>query len=415
MNTTPNSPITALKKRRFLAALGVVVLLLLGLVYAWSIFVPPLEQEFGWLRSQTSMAFSICMAMFCVGGIFSGLMLRRFQTRVVLAVCAVGLLAGFGLASKLTSLAGLYLSYGLLVGFSVGAGYNAIISAVLRWFPEKVGLISGLLMMGFGLGAMVLGTVGSALIESIGWRATFMAIGVTFSVIIMIAALFIAPPKAGEIAPATRGAGARQNSPAMEVDTKDMLRMPSFWIFFCWAVVISAAGLMLIGHAVPLVGGLGATPERAAFFAGFISIFNGLGRVIMGFTFDRLGYKWVMRMVSSGFIVSGALLVYALNAVSIPLTLAGFVITGLSYGGMLPANASVIGTFYGMRNYAMNFSMINSCLIVASFLGPYLAGVLHTASGNYNAMVLIMSAFGALGLALSLMLRKPMQDLPIDK
>lgn len=404
---TTTVPRAALKKRWLLAVLSIFVLLLLGLVYAWSIFVAPLEQEFGWLRSETSMAFSICMSMFCVGGIFSGLMLRRFKTRVVIAVCALCLLAGFAMASKVSSLTGLYISYGLLVGFAVGAGYNAILSAILLWFPEKVGLISGLLMMGFGFGGMALGTVGSALLESIGWSATFLVIGVCFASVIMLASLFIAPPGAGEAAPVTPKSVKYEKAPGLEVESKEMLKMPSFWIYFCWAVVLSAAGLMLIGHAVPLVGGLGSTPERAAFLAGFISIFNGLGRVLMGFAFDRLGYKWVMRLVSCGFVLSGIILICALNAASILLTLAGFVLTGLSYGGVLPTNSSVIGTFYGMRNYSMNFSMINTCIIAASFLGPYLAGVLHTASGNYSSMVLIMAVFGALGLALALLLRKP--------
>lgn len=405
----------ASKKRWLLVALSIFVLLLLGLVYAWSIFVAPLELEFGWLRSETSMAFSICMSMFCMGGIFSGLMLRRFHTKVIIIVCALCLLGGFAMASRVTSLTGLYLSYGLLVGFAVGAGYNAILSAVLRWFPEKVGLVSGLLMMGFGFGGMILGTVGSSLIESIGWRATFMAIGVSFAAVIFIAALFIAPPVAGSIPPVAQNDVNGDKEPGLEIETKDMLKMPSFWIFFCWAVVLSAAGLMLIGHAVPLARGLGAQPEQAAFLAGFISIFNGLGRVVMGFAFDRLGYKWVMRMVSSGFIVSGVILMYARSAGSVTLALIGFILAGLSYGGVLPTNSSVTGTFYGMRNYSMNFSIITTCIIVAAFLGPYLAGVLHTASGNYNAMALIMAGFGALGLGFSLILRKPAQHSGVDK
>lgn len=392
------------KKRWFLATLSIFVLLLLGLVYAWSIFVAPLEQEFGWLRSETSMAFSICMSMFCVGGVFSGLMLRRFHTRVVIVVCALCLLGGFVMASKVTSLTGLYVSYGLLVGFAVGAGYNAILSAVLRWFPEKVGMVSGLLMMGFGFGGMVLGTVGSTLIESIGWRATFMSIGVVFAAVILLAALFIAPPKTSKATP--KGADGKK-TPNLEVETREMLKMPSFWIFFCWSVALSAAGLMLIGHAVPLLRGLGTQPERAAFLAGFISISNGLGRVTMGFAFDRLSYKWVMCIVSCGFIISGTILFCALSASSTPLAIAGFILTGLSYGGVLPTNSSVINTFYGMHNYSINFSMINTCLIIASFLGPYLAGVLHTTNGNYNAMMLLMVGFGGLGLALSLILRKP--------
>lgn len=397
---------SAFSKRWLLVLVSVFALLLLGLIYAWSIFVKPLEQEFLWQRSETSMAFSICMSMFCLGGIFAGFFLRRYSSRLVLLICAVCLGAGFTLASLISSLTGLYATYGVLVGFGVGAGYNAILSSVLRWFPEKVGFVSGLLMMGFGFGGMVLGTLGSMLLESMGWRSTFMVIGVVLAVIIALCSFFIAPPNSAEAARLANSSRAAKVT-GLEVSTKNMLKMPSFWLYFCWASLLTGAGLMLIGHAVPLVGGLGALPERAAFLAGFISVFNGLGRVLMGFAFDRLGYKWVMRMVSIGFIVSGIILICALKAVSIPFALVGFILAGLSFGGVLPCNSSVIGTFYGMRNYAMNFSMINMCAIVASFLGPYFAGVLHTSSGSYSSMVFMMACFGLAGLVLAFFVRTP--------
>lgn len=384
-------------------AVGFVLLLFLGLIYAWSIFVAPLEGEFGWSRSETSMAFTICMCMFCIGGFVTGLLSRRRPPALAIRLCAVFVLAGFLLTSRVNSLPMLYISYGGFVGFGVGLAYNAVISTVTKWFPDKTGLISGLLLMGFGAGGMVLGTVSTSLMGILGWRGTFAGIGVVFFALILAASFLIKPPPEGYARP---GASATQEA-ANEFETREMLRQPSFWLFFLWEVLLTAAGLALIGHASPCAVDMGILPAKAAFYAGLISICNGGGRVVVGAVFDKLGRRLTMLIVSGGFVVSGLILMLALSRRSEAILVAGYVCTGLSYGGVMPCNSTVTGKFFGRANYSMNFSMVNMNILIASPLGPYLAGVLQGMSGSYFTTFVTMAVFGGLAFLLNLLIRQP--------
>ena len=386
-------------------AVGVVLLLLLGLIYAWSIFVSPLEAEFGWNRSQTSLAFTICMCMFCIGGFVTGMLSRKRPPSLAIRICAVFVLVGFVLTSQINSLVGLYISYGGFVGFGVGLAYNAIISTVTKWFPDKTGLVSGILLMGFGFGGMVLGTISTSVMAAIGWRNTFISIGIVFFFLIAAASFVIKPPPAEMVFPSVEGKN--KNGEGEDYETKEMLAQPSFWMFFSWAVLLTAAGLALIGHASPCAVDMGLTPAKAAVYAGLISMCNGVGRVCVGGVFDRLGRKLTMLIVSVGFIISGGILVAALSFGSVPLLVAGYVCTGFSYGGIMPCNSTVTSKFFGRKNYSMNFSMINMNIMIASPLGPYLGGILQGASGSYLTTFMLMSAFGGVAFLLNLLIRQP--------
>lgn len=393
-----------MQKRNVIALSGMLTLLLLGVVYAWSVFSGPLEKEFGWQRSQTSMAFSICMSMFCVGGLISGFLQKKFSSRVALWGCAFAMGAGFGLASRVTSLTELYMTYGLLVGLGVGLAYNAVLSTVLRWFPDRTGFISGLLMMAFGFGGMVLGASGSLLVKDIGWRLTFFAIGVAFPVVILLCSTVMAPPRSGQVY--SENSAACRGQRREDITASLMLQRPSFWIFFAWSSLLSAAGLMLIAHSVPFMAGMSIGADEAALLAGIVSVCNGFGRVIVGGLYDKIGRARVMLLVGAGFCIAGGILLYALRIGDIRLAVIGFVLIGLSFGGVLPMNAVFIRSFYGEANYPVNFSMVNMVLIVASFLGPYVAGLLHGTSGSYAPMTIFIILLGGLGTGLTIVLNK---------
>lgn len=380
---------------------GFILLLFLGLIYAWSIFVAPLEAEFGWSRSETSMAFTICMCLFCIGGFASGIISKSKSPRFIIWMCAIFVLAGFLATARISSLIGLYICYGGFVGFGVGLAYNAVISTVTKWFPDKTGLVSGVLLMGFGFGGMALGTASTALIEILGWRNTFTGIGIVFAALIVISSFLIKPPSDEVILPKAEK-GQNDTVQSRDFTTKEMLWTTSFWMIFTWAVVLTSAGLAMIGHASPCAIDMGVSTATAAVFTGLISVFNGSGRVVIGIIFDKIGRKKAMMIVSASFIVSGFVLMAALAFKSIPLLVAGYIFTGFSYSGIMPCNSTVISSFYGHKNYAMNFSMINMNIIIASPLGPFLAGVLQTTSGSYFTTFVAMAIFGAVAFVLNL-------------
>lgn len=390
-----------LKKTRWgYLALGVVLLLCLGLIYAWSVFRAPLEAEFGWSKAQTSVTFSVSMTMFCLGGLTSGVVTGKKGPRFTLAACAVCLLAGFALASRINSLPGIYITYGGFCGFGVGLGYNATISTLMRWFPDKQGLVSGITLMGFGFGGMLLGTLGASLITALGWRTTFLIFAVAFAVIMLTgAALLRTAEDAFVEAVAT---GGKKKEAVEEIPWREMLRRRNFWLCFVWAVILSAAGLAIINeattYAAPFVGG---DLTRAAALAGMVSVANGVGRVISGQMFDTAGYRTTMLSISVVYIAASAALTASLKTGSVPILTAAFLLVGLAYGGVPPVNSAFVAYFFGRKHYALNFSIINLNLIAASYLGPLCGG------GSYSGIFTAILIFAAAGAVLTLLVKRP--------
>ena len=380
--------------------LGVALLLFLGLIYAWSVFRAPLEAEFGWSKAQTSVTFSISMMMFCLGGLVSGIVTGKKGSRFTLACCAACLFIGFAAASRISSLPGIYVTYGGFCGFGVGLGYNATISTTMRWFPDKQGLVSGITLMGFGFGGMLLGTLGASLITALGWRRTFLIFAVAFAVIMLVGALLLRT--AGYAFVEVLTTGGKKRAAVEEVPWRDMLRRRNFWLCFLWAIILSAAGLAIINesttYAATFVGG---DLTRAAAIAGMVSIANGVGRVISGQLFDTAGYRVTMLSVSVLYAASTAALIASLRTGSVPVLIVAFLLVGLAYGGVPPTNSAFVAYFFGRRHYPLNFRIINMHLIAASSLGPLCGG------GSYMGILIAIRAVAIAGAVLTLLVRKP--------
>ena len=401
-------PATPVSGRRWLyAGLGVALLFFQGLIYAWSVFMPPLEAEFGWSRSETSLAFSICLSMFCLGGLGAGMLSRRRPPGFAVLLASLCMGAGFGLAARAESLPVLYLGYGGLAGFGVGMSYNAILSTMLKWFPDKPGLVSGIMLMGFGAGALLLGPACSRLEAAFGWRAVFSGLGLFYFALYCLASRLVAAPPEGLAFPRPRAAKSGFRESGGEVSTGQMVRRRSFRLYFAWAASMGAAGYILIGHAVPLAASLGVSPAGAAFLAGIISMFNGLGRILGGLSYDAFGRKVLMRAASAGYILCALLIYLCLRYPSPPLLFAGFALTGFCFGCGITAHAAVTGAFYGLRNYSLNFSIITFNTVIAAFLGPYVTGLFHNLQGSYAAAPFCMLGLGLLALLLAVTLKKP--------
>lgn len=391
-----------MKKARWLyLALGVVLLLFLGLIYAWSVFRAPLAEEFGWSASQLSVTFSISMMMFCIGGFVSGIITGRKGYRVTMVLCAIALAAGFILASRINTLMGIYLTYGLLCGLGVGLGYNVVISTIVKWFPDRQGFVSGVALMGFGFGGMLLGTAGAKMIAAMGWRTTFMIFGIVFGVIVIICMLILktAPQ---EFVDGMMTGSKKVMPPVEELEPVQMLKKRNFWVYFVWAIVLSAAGLAIINDAAPFAQAVtGSDLTKAAAIAGIISIFNGAGRVLAGLIYDKFNYRVTMLMTDMLFLLSAVALIGCFKTGSHILLVAAFVLIGTSYGFVPPTNSAYIAYFFGRKNYGVNFSLINMNLIVASYLGPLCGG------GNFMRSFYFIIGFAVFGFVLTMLVKGP--------
>ncbi len=392
----------ALKRKRwFYLVLGVVLMLFLGLIYAWSVFRAPLEAEFGWTKAETSVTFSISMMMFCLGGFVGGLITGKKGHRATMILCAICLAAGFIFASRINSLLGIYLTYGVLCGFGVGLGYNATITTLVKWFPDKQGFISGTALMGFGFGGMLLGTLGAVMIEKLGWRPTFVIFGIVFAIIVLVAMMLL--KAASKEFVESMITGSKNVAQAVEeLAPKEMVKRRNFWVYFVWSIVLSAAGLAIINDAAPFAQHItGGDLKQAAAIAGIVSIFNGVGRVLVGIIYDKFGYRVTMLMTDVMFLAAALVFISCMKSQSYALLIVGFVLIGMSYGCVPPTNSAFTAYFFGRSNYGVNFSLMNMNLIFASYLGPLCGG------GDYMRSFFFIIGFAVIALILTFLIRKP--------
>ena len=388
------------------AIVGVIVLLFAGLVYAWSVLSTPIAAEFAdWSKAQLSMTFTIVMIMFCIGSLLCGLLSGKLSAKMSVRIGAVLFLLGFFLASRTQSLAMLYIGFGVLCGLSSGLCYNAVMSTMVRWFPDRPGLISGVLLMGFGGGSFIIGKLYQAWtpVEIGGWRASFLVMGIIIFVVLAICSFFFVAPGADFVAPAAKNGKAAVKAAGKEYKPLEMVKKPSFWLYYVWAIALSAAGLALISQASSVVWEASAsqTAGAVATIVGLISICNALGRVLFGGMYDKYGRSLSMQLVNILFIITSGVLILALTAKSVVVVIIGFILGGLAYSGVTPTNSAFCRAYFGPANYPVNFSLINSNLIFASF-GSTVSGALFDASGSYNATFFLIIGLAVVGILCSL-------------
>ena len=388
------------------AIVGVIVLLFAGLVYAWSVLSTPIAAEFAdWSKAQLSMTFTIVMIMFCIGSLLCGLLTGKLSAKMAVRIGAVLFLLGFFLASRTQSLAMLYIGFGVLCGLSSGLCYNAVMSTMVRWFPDRPGLISGVLLMGFGGGSFIIGKLYQAWTpaEIGGWRASFLVMGIIIFVVLAICSFFFVAPGADFVAPAAKNSKAAVKIAGKEYKPLEMVKKPSFWLYYVWAIALSAAGLALISQASGVVWEASAsqTAGAVATIVGLISICNALGRVLFGGMYDKYGRSLSMQLVNILFIITSGVLILALAAKSVVVVIIGFILGGLAYSGITPTNSAFCRAYFGPANYPVNFSLINSNLIFASF-GSTVSGALFDASGSYNVTFFLIIGLAVVGILCSL-------------
>lgn len=384
------------RKRLGYLACGAITLLMLGLVYGWSIFATPLGDAFGWDRSLLSYTFSISMTAFCTGALVGSFIVRRSSTRMALLVAALLQAAGFILTSFLAvqGIWVLYICYGICAGLGCGIGYNTIISTVNLWFPDRLGLASGVLMMSFGMGSLILGTLANALMGALGWGTTFVVIGVLSAAILSTCALVLksAPKNVDELAGAKPSLRASQ-----DLETRPMLKTPYFYLFFFWAVLLFGAVMTLMGDSKQGALALGVDPAFATVLVGLVSMMNGLARVVIGAIYDKTNLSRAMLVTSLVGVVAIGGIAHAFfygipNVYLIAALLAGF-----TAGGVPVMSSAFTRERFGAKDYARNLAIVNFS-ITGSALVSAAAVAIGRPLGGDVAIYLILLVLVAVAL-----------------
>jgi len=390
---------------------GVSMNLALGSLYAWSVFVLPLEKEFGWTRAQTSWVFTIAIVCFALSFVAAGRLQDIRGPRLPAAIGGALVGGGFLLASRTSSLASLYIAFGVIVGIGNGFGYATPIPVASKWFPDRRGLVVGLMVGGYGAGSAIFGPIATTLVADIGWRSTFQILGVVFLVMTAIGAALLRNPPSGYEAVSVVAADQKRRaaiaSASRELTTRDMLATPTFyalWIAYCLG---TTAGLMTISQLVPFArsSGVGATAATFAITIGACG--NAGGRILSGWMSDRIGRLPTLRaMVLLSAIAMPALFVWRADVVAFYLLVA---VVYWCYGTQISVFASTAADFYGTRHLGMNYGLLFTAWGVAGILGPAIGATVFDRFGDYRYAFFAASALAVVALASLIFARRPVE------
>lgn len=383
--------------------------LMIGVIYAWSILKAPLAEEFGWSLSGLALNFTLTLCFFCVGGVVGSKLSSKTSPRYTLLASAILIFAGFLICSKMNgnSIFVLYVAYAVLGGCAIGMANNAIVAQVNSWFKGKTGTSTGVLMMCFGFSALVLGKLADRCISipEIGWRTTFLLIGILIAVVLVILA-FVLKVKPAEENITQVSVDEAETDEKKDYTTKEMMARPSFKMFYIYSILTAAVGSTVISFARDLALSVGASVALATTLVGVLSVCNGVGRILAGLVFDKIGRKSTMIVSNLLTIFAPLLILMSLFINSLPLNIVGFCLTGIAYGTSPTITGATASELYGTKYFASNYSIVNTMVIFASLMSTVAGKLIEITNGNYVPVFIILLVLPVIALFLNFKIKK---------
>ncbi|MEL7635580.1 OFA family MFS transporter [Sporomusa sp. GT1] len=380
---------------------GVLINMCVGASYAWSVYQKPLIDMFKWSTNEVSLAFTLSFGLVPLAMIIAGKFQDQQGPKRVIFWGGVIYSSGIIGAGFTTSLSFLYMTYGVLCGLGIGTIYTCTVANTVKFFPDKRGLASGLVVAGFASGAVILAPLSSTLIEAYGVLNTFKLLGCAYLLIISVCTLLVetAPP---DYRPAGWNPPAPSTAAIVGTDKnwREMLVDPTFYILWGMYTIGCVSGLMVIGHASPIAQEvIKLDSQTAAMAVSFLALANTAGRILWGWVSDKIGrYNAVMIM----FILAGAMM-FAMTKVSTLLPFMAVLMTvGLCYGGVMGVFPSITADMFGSKNLGVNYGIIFTAFGAAAVIGPRLASHFKELnSGDYNQAFLISAGLSIIGILLT--------------
>ncbi len=400
------------KKRAWLVVLsGLGVNLSLGVLYSWGVFSAALIDDLNWTATQTQIPYMVASAIFAFTMVPAGRLQDKLGPRLVLLIASVMAGAGFIFSGFNLTVLGLSIFFGVVFGLSMGFGYASPTPAAVKWFhPDHRGIISGIVVSGFGLAPVYIAPLTSALVESVGLSSAFVILGIVFFITVFSLSFFIKnPPEGFERIKLKKKAKRFHPIAKEERDFKAMLRTPQFYLLWILFFFGTFAGLQIIGQMARI--GL----EQASIVNTFLlvvvyAIFNFIGRIVWGTISDYIGRTATL---FSMFVIQAAVF-FSFGALTSPLSLLiGKSLVGFTFGGMLSIFPAITADYYGMKNLGMNYGMMITAWGVGGILGPLFGGLARDITGGYSIAYLISAILSTLGVVISLLIRHP--DVPRKK
>ena len=393
--------------RWWIAVAGVCMQMALGAGYAWSVFRIPLVKEFGWTISQVALVFTISWFLLGAMSVVGGLWLNRSGPRIV--AMTGGLLWGGGVflaTFAANRLWWLYLSYGLIGGIGLGIGYIVPVAVLVKWFPERRGLITGIAVGGFGAGSLVAAPLATRLIQTVGVMPTFAYLGIAYGVVAICGGFFMQNPPEGW-KPVGWVPTAAQISQRADRDytLPEALKTWQWWALCALLSINTLAGVSVVSQASPMFQELGrVSAVTAASFVGIISLANGTGRVLWSWISDHTNRKaafFAMYLIQS-------VLFWTFHNISSPtLLLASSFVILLCYGGGFGITPAFAADYFGPRHVGPIYGLMLLPWAFPAAFGPLLFAYLRESTGGYNQALYMIAGVMTLAMILPLLVSPP--------
>jgi MFS transporter, OFA family, oxalate/formate antiporter len=393
-------------RRWGIALAAILVQIALGAVYAWSVFRVPVSKLFHSTIAEVTLTFTIAIFVLGVAAFFGGLWLNRSGPRPV--VLTAGLLYGGGifLASFSSGLSWLYATYGFIGGIGLGFGYIVPISVLVKWFPDRRGLMTGVAVGGFGAGALITAPLATRLIQSVGVLHTFAYLGIAYLIVVCGAGWFMTNPPAGW-QPAGWTPKPLQVSQRAAKDFKlgEALRTWQWWALWLLLFLNTSAGISVISQEAPMFQELGkVTAVVAAGMVGIVSLGNAIGRVFWAWVSDGITRRFTFVVM---YLLQVALFWFLPSIHSvIGLTVVTFIIL-MCYGGGFGTMPAFAADYFGAKNVGPIYGLMLTAWGFASAFGPLLIAHMRQSSGGYETGLHVIAVIMAVSIVMPLIVRPP--------
>ena len=409
------------RKRWSIAVAAIVIQLCLGTVYAWSVFKNDLVANHGWDELNTSATFMICIGVIGLAAAFGGILVDRKGPRLVAIIGGILFGAGTiigGVGVQMENIVILYLGYGVLAGLGNGFGYVTPIATLIRWFPDKRGMVTGLAVMGFGAGAFFMGRIAPANIAAWGVPATLYLWGAIFLVLVVGAGMFFQNPPPDRL-PVKTGSRMDVTEDQDSFSFKEAVHTTQWWLEWTMLLLNITAGIGLISQLSPIGKELfrplvdrGLSAEQqiitidaaGGLIVAVAAVFNGLGRLFWAWLSDGIGRKAVF---SSMFLSQAVLyvLIPYINNYYIFMVVACYLLA--CYGGGFATMPAFAADSFGSENIGRIYGTMLTAWAAAGIVGPFIFSFVKESTGSFVWALYIATGLLVVGFILSRRYRKP--------
>ncbi|KGR73524.1 L-lactate MFS transporter [Ureibacillus manganicus] len=395
-----------MNKNRWLIALSAIAIhLSIGGAYAYSVYKNPITEQMGWGTTEVTIAFTIMMGLAGFAAALFGSLVEKLGPRksaIVAAVLFGAGQAGAGVAIATDSVVLYWLTYGVLSGLGMGIGYIAPVSTLVKWFPDRRGLATGMAVLGFGSGALLTAPVATYLMEAVGISNTYFILGISYFVLMIIGALYIAPPAVNtsvdKYASASKGI-----QPLAQLSAREAVKTKHFWMLWAMHLVNVTAGIMMISVASPMAQEIvGLSVAGAAAMVGLMGLFNGGGRLLWAAASDYIGRHNVFVIFFVIQLITFVTLPFTTNVILFQLFI--FLVVSCYGGGFsnLPAFASDL---FGTKQLGVIHGYLLTTWSLGGIFGPIIVTAIRNATNSYVPVFYLFSLLIGISLCISLWIR----------